>query len=269
MSTLTTPAQPGLDLAATRPIPFTRLVAIELRKMVDTRAGFWLLLSTGLATAGVLVIMLIVGAKTDSVLSFTDFMTGANMPLGVFLPILGIMAVTAEFSQRTALVSFVLVPSRLTLIGAKFVASVMVALLAVATGLLLAAGATFLMGVISDADPIWNQSTVQVTNFFLWHLIGMATGFAFGTLFLNTAVAIVMFFVYSYVLSVAFSIAEVFLKWWRDLRPWADFNFAQQPLVNDQALTSEQWQHLAVSGALWLLLPLAIGLWRVLRAEVK
>ena len=34
-------------------------------------------------------------------------------------------------------------------------------------------------------------------------------------------------------------------------------------------LTGAQWAHLAVSGIIWLVIPLAIGLWRILRAEVE
>ena len=34
-------------------------------------------------------------------------------------------------------------------------------------------------------------------------------------------------------------------------------------------MTDEDWAHFAVSGLIWLVLPLTIGLWRVLRAEVK
>ena len=30
-----------LDLSATSQVPFARLVAVELRKARDTRAGFW------------------------------------------------------------------------------------------------------------------------------------------------------------------------------------------------------------------------------------
>ena len=41
MSTAT--AAPTLDISGTQPIPFWRLVLVELRKSYDTRAGFWLL----------------------------------------------------------------------------------------------------------------------------------------------------------------------------------------------------------------------------------
>src|SRR5205085_9735016 len=51
---------PGtLDLTADKPVPFTRLVKVELRKMLDTRAGMWLLIAIALLTGLVLVIFLI------------------------------------------------------------------------------------------------------------------------------------------------------------------------------------------------------------------
>ena len=34
-------------------------------------------------------------------------------------------------------------------------------------------------------------------------------------------------------------------------------------------MTGEDWAHFAVSGFIWLVVPLVIGIWRVLRAEVK
>jgi hypothetical protein len=53
-----------------------------------------------------------------------------------------------------------------------------------------------------------------------------------------------------------------------DLRPWTDFNFAQGPLV-DATMTGKDWAYFAVSGLIWLVVPLGVGAWRVLRAEVK
>ena len=57
-------------------------------------------------------------------------------------------------------------------------------------------------------------------------------------------------------------------QWFADLQPWVDYTYAQNPLYNG-TLTGEQWQHLAVSGALWFILPMAVGLVLVRRAEVK
>ena len=257
-----------LDLSRTPPVPLTRLIGVEVRKMVDTRAGRWLLISTGLVTALVLVIQLWVVVAQDISVDFADFMVAMNTPMGVFLPILGIMAVTSEFGQRTALVTFTQVPSRMKVYAAKFVATLGLAVVAVVLGLLLATAANLLYGVLEGIDPVWGVGAGDVGRYFLLHAIGLATGFAFGTLFLNTAVAIVLYFVYSFVLPGLFAFGAAVIGWFRDLQPWIDFNAAQQPLI-EGGVSGEEWAHLAVSGLLWLVLPLVVGLWRVLRAEVK
>ncbi len=40
-------------------------------------------------------------------------------------------------------------------------------------------------------------------------------------------------------------------------------------MLFDGSVTTEQWQQLAVSGTIWLLVPLAVGLFIVRRSEVK
>ena len=56
-----TPGAPGMiDISGSAKVPFSRLVRVELRKMADTRAGFWLLTSIALITAAILVIFLLV-----------------------------------------------------------------------------------------------------------------------------------------------------------------------------------------------------------------
>ena len=65
-----------------------------------------------------------------------------------------------------------------------------------------------------------------------------------------------------------FALGSALMGWFADLSPWIDFQAAQLP-VQDLSVNGDEWGHLIVSGLLWLGLPLAIGLWRVLRAEVK
>lgn len=257
-----------LDFSRTPPVPLSRLIGVEIRKMIDTRAGRWLLISTGLVTALVLVIQLAVVVTQDLSVDFGDFMVGMNTPMGVFLPVLGIMAVTSEFGQRTALVTFTQVPSRLTVYAAKFVATLGLAAVAVVVGLLLASVANLLYGVLAGVAPVWGVGVGDVGRYFLLHAIGLATGFGFGTLFLNTAVAIVLYFVYSLVLPGLLALGAALISWFGRLQPWIDFNAAQQPLI-DGGVSGKDWAHLVVSGLLWLVLPLVVGLWRVLRAEVK
>jgi ABC-type transport system involved in multi-copper enzyme maturation permease subunit len=96
----------------------------------------------------------------------------------------------------------------------------------------------------------------------------MLGGFALASLFLNTPTAIVVFVVYRYVLPGLFGIGSALMDWFSHVSPWIDFQSAQSELY-DMPLTAAQWGHLAVSGVVWLVVPLVIGLWRIARAEVK
>ena len=58
------------------------------------------------------------------------------------------------------------------------------------------------------------------------------------------------------------------MGWFTDLAPWVDFQAAQGPLF-DGPMHGSDCAHLVLSGFIWLIVPLGIGLWRIRRAEVK
>jgi hypothetical protein len=111
MSTAIAPLE--LDVSSSTRTPFSRLVHVELRKMLDTRAGFWLVLVAMLISAVAAVIALLVHALSDAEVTAMGWVNIMNIPLGIFLPVIAILSVTSEWSQRTALVSFSLEPHRL------------------------------------------------------------------------------------------------------------------------------------------------------------
>jgi ABC-2 type transport system permease protein len=88
---------------------------------------------------------------------------------------------------------------------------------------------------------------------------------ALGLIFLNSAAAILTFFV----LPTAFSIVASLWAALHDIAPWVDLGTSQVPLFSGVNLTGEEWAQFATSSLIWILLPFAVGLWRVLRAEVK
>jgi ABC-2 type transport system permease protein len=122
--------------------------------------------------------------------------------------------------------------------------------------------------VLSDDPTTWDASVAHTAGFVVLQVVGMLTGFAFAALLLNTPAAIVIYMVYSFVLPGLFELGAQLLDWFDQIRPWIDFNLAQGPLV-DATMTGEDWAHFAVSGFIWLVIPISIGFWRVLRAEVK
>jgi ABC-2 type transport system permease protein len=260
MSAATVPASAPIDVSGTRGIAFGRLVRVELRKLVDTRASRWLLIVIGGVTLLIILAVLVLGKQDDR--TFDTFLGAAGGLQGFFLPLLPIMLVTSEWGQRTALTTFTLVPSRVRVIAAKLVASVAVGIAAIALAFVLASIGTALGGA---ADPWSGVVPGDFWKFALLETLGILQGFGFALLFLNTAVAIVVFLVLPNVFS---AVANLWSKM-HAAAPWVDPGTAQQPLFLRGAMTGEQWAHIAVSGAIWILLPLVVGLVRVLRAEVK
>jgi len=266
---VSTPGPGVLDVSSTPGIPFARLVRVELRKMADTRAGRWLLIAMAALTALVLTIQLIVLLSQDRVATFGSFGAGANVPMVILLPVLGVMSVTSEWNQRTAMVTFALVPSRGRVILAKYVSALVLAIAGTIVAFVLMTGANLVYGALSSHPQVWDVGPTDFLEICLVYVLALSTGFAFGSALLNTAAAIVVYFVYSFVLPGLFELGASAMSWFDDLRPWLDFSTAQAPLQNTESLSSGEWGHLVVSGLIWLGLPLAIGVRRVLRAEVK
>ena len=263
-------ARPTTDVATparvVRPIPTGRLVKVELRKMFDTRAGFWLMASVGivsvLATAAVII------WASDAAITQNNFSAAIGMPLSVVLPIIAILSVTGEYSQRTGLTTYTLVPWRGRVLGAKLVATLLVGVAAMLVALAVGALGNVLGSTIAGIDAVWDISLSEFGTIVLANVLGMLMGFMLGVLLRSSAAAIVGYFVYAFVLPVAFGTLAAFQEWFRDLQPWVDVNYATTRLF-EGGLTAENWQQLAVTTVVWLWIPLALGLRAVLRAEVK
>src|SRR3954453_13947366 len=98
----TTASMPTLDISGTARVPFSTMVKVELRKSYDTRAGFWLLMTIGIIVVLAETIALLITTINDDAMSWGDFVAVAAYPTGLLLPVLGIMLVTTEWSQRSA-----------------------------------------------------------------------------------------------------------------------------------------------------------------------
>ncbi len=261
----TTPDAPAARRTV-RPIPTRRLVAVELRKMFDTRAGFWLMASVGivsvLATAAVII------WAPDEAITLETFSTAIGMPLSVVLPIIAILSITGEYSQRTGLTTYTLVPWRGRVMASKLVVTLAIGVVSMLLALGIGALGNLLGSAITGLDPVWDITVETFSYIVLANILSMLMGFMLGVLFRSSAGAIVGYFVYSLVLPVAFGTLAAFQGWFSDLQPWVDVQFAITRLF-DQTMTAEYWQQLGVTTLVWLWIPLALGLRAVLRAEVK
>jgi len=256
MSTAATPS----DLPAPRPLAATapglgRLTAVELRKMVDTRAGAWLLGITAALTLAVAVIA--VFAFPDEDARLLDFFAIATLPSTLLLPVIGILLVTSEWSQRTAMVTFTLVPRRLRIFAAKLLAGL--ALSGAAFVLSLVAGVAMTAAAAGD----WSFSFALGVQGAVSVVVPMLAGIGFGAVLLASAPAIVLYYVLPAAWSALGSIPAV-----ESVAEWLDQARTMTPLL-EETLSSGQWARVATSLALWLALPLAVGCWRIAKADVR
>ena len=249
-----------LDLTGTTRPPMSRLVKVELRKMVDTRAGMWLLITIAAVTVLATTIFGLAGHDEDR--TFYNFMQFAGAPQGVLLPVLGILLVTQEWSQRTAMVTFTLEPHRSRTLAAKVYAALIVGLVAFVIAVGVGALATVVFG---GTDPWREVGAVDFLKFGILQFSGILQGLAFGLLFLSSAFAIVLYFVLPTAFSILFNTVPALV----DSAPWIDFGTAQGPLGDPGNLSGKEWTQLAITGTIWVILPFVAGLWRMLRAEVK
>ena len=234
--------------------------------MFDTRAGFWLIASVGLVS--VLATAAVIIWAPDDAITQNNFSVTIGMPLSVVLPIIAILSVTSEYSQRTGLTTYTLMPWRGRVMTAKVIATLLVGVAAMFVALAVGALGNVLGSTITGLDAVWDITLVEFGSIVLANVLGMLMGFMLGVLFRSSAAAIVGYFVYSFVLPVALGTLAAFQGWFADLQPWVDVNYAITRLFDD-TMTAEYWQQLGVTTLVWLWIPLALGLRAVLRAEVK
>ena len=271
MTTQTISASPATRRPPHRPIrttriPLRRIVAVELRKSFDTRAGWWLLASVGLVS--VLTSGAVIAWAPDDEFAYSTFTTTIAFPMSVILPIIAALAVTAEWTQRSGLTTFTVVPHRGRIMLGKAIAVVSVALPATAVALVVGAAGNVVSSWISGNGTVWDQDLMAVPYLLLSLALALAMGLVCGTLIRNSAGAIVAFFVFSFVIPPLLGLLAMTQDWFHDVQPWVDLDFQLAALLQG-SFDSEQWLQLAATSTLWLLLPLTVGMWTLVRSEVK
>jgi ABC-type transport system involved in multi-copper enzyme maturation permease subunit len=245
---LRTAARPGVG----------RLTRVELRKMVDTRAGFWLLI-------GVLALMIttsIVAAVTGDTADHTlhGIFTAAVWPAYVLLPVVGILLVSSEWSQRTTLITFTLVPHRSRVLVSKLLAGVLVAAAAWLAALAIAALVTAVAA--PGIGGTWSPSGIVLGQTLLLVVAAMITGLGFGAMLLSSAPAIVLSFGLPLAWSALGSIPSL-----TGTAGWLDGSRSYAPLT-DHVVDATEWARVGTTVALWMLVPVLVGVWRISRSEV-
>ncbi|MFI2707653.1 ABC transporter permease, partial [Nocardioides sp. CER28] len=231
------------DRAVPKPIPFSRILGVELRKMFDTRSGFWLMASIGIlavvATGAVIIF------APDDQIDYGAFGSAVGVPMTVILPIIAILSVSSEWSQRSALTTFTLVPSRARVIAAKATLTVAIGVVSMLVALGVGAVGNVVGSALAGVDQTWNISPSEFAQIVLADGIGMLMGFMLGVLLRSSPAAVVGYFVYSLVLpGISGALANA-TDWWNQHGAWFDLNWASGNLYDD--MTGQMWAQLGVT----------------------
>ncbi len=124
--------------SALGPIPFSRLVRVEWAKATDTRAARWLLALVALSTAGMMLVPVLAPTSFDQ--TYASYLRVAALGLTILLPVVAILMLTGEWSQRSVFTTFTQEPRRIRILNAKL-----------AVSMVLGGGAAVFGGVVTAA----------------------------------------------------------------------------------------------------------------------
>ncbi len=236
------------------------VLAMELRKAVDIRASRWLLLAALLlavvtSASGVAQ----VGGDPAGV-ELAPFLDRVLLGVTLLLPLVGVLVVASEWSRRTALSTFALVPRRGRVLSAKVAAALLVVVTVVlvcgGVGLAGAALAARVAGVpvVLDGGVAAVVSAVATTA--LLTLVGVGIGALAG----STSVGVLAYLV----LPLGFSLVAPQVL--GDAAAWVDGVGVFERVAEG---TTRPWAPTGTALALWVALPLALGTARFLRREMR
>lgn len=283
MTTETLGAQPEqplrtLDTSQTAPVPFGRLVRVEGRKMMDTRAGFWLLVVTGLLLVLAMGITLLVAALDDDLrLTASAISEIMIIPVSLLIPVFAVLVVTNEWSQRTHLVTFTLEPNRVRVVVAKLVAVSTLAVATIVAAIALGGVGNLLYGALTGNDVVWNLDASTLAWTVVVQVLFFLMGFGIGMLLLNTPGAVAIFYLIGFLLPfMVYSTLYSLFDWARDILPWVDMTTASVPITSGTDFMGQpvevgalEYAQFGVTAVIYVVVPVLLGTWRVLRAEAK
>jgi ABC-2 type transport system permease protein len=247
-------------------IPLSRVVRVELRKMFDTRSGFWLIASIGIT--GLLATIATIVFAPDDQLTYYRFAEAVGYPISVILPMVALLSITSEWSQRSGLTTFTYVPNRRRVVLAKTTSSVLIAVASMMFAFAAGAIGNAAGSRIAGTPTVWDLSVGHALTIVLGNLTCLLLGTVLGMVLRSSAGGLVTYFVLALVVPNLFTVLAASQHWFHQLQPWVDLSLAQSFLFNGMH-TSAEWAHVVVTVALWIVLPGAYGLRRVMRSEVK
>ncbi|MFD1934848.1 MULTISPECIES: ABC transporter permease [Nonomuraea] len=236
----------------------TRLLAVETRKLFDTRSG-------KIMTA-ILIALTVAAITARGVVSGPRLHTlvgTAGVGFGTLLPVLGILSVTGEWSHRTALTTFALEPRRSRVLVAKCLPPLVAAVAAALFAMLVAVPVTAVVAAVQDVPATWEVAPLALLGWTATNVLVVGMGLALGMLLLNAPAAIVICLSAPFLGSVVGGLGPTGAF----VAGWLDLGHATAPLTAGDVNGGDA-ARLAVSALLWIVAPMTAGVVRVIRKDV-
>lgn len=252
------------------PVQFGRVVTVEFRKFFHTtslRCIMWVCLG--------LMAVVAVGLGLGYTTVFHDVETGQTIDapwiavatvirllLQLIFPALIVLPVASEWSTRSAITTFTLVPQRGKVVEAKALVAAVVA----AVGYGLVAGTALLTTYLArlangiSLDGMWADWSEVGCELTVWFLT-MASAFALALLLHNGGLSIALVIGVPIVLQILSQLGEMLMK----VTEW--LNLESSAAVAFQGDDASGIWKLIVAASVWVLLPLVLGTLRTLRRE--
>lgn len=234
-----------------------RRLRIELGKTTDTISGS-VLTAVTIAAAPLLVILWITTEGSEGMT--IDVIVGAGSLAAAFLvPILSAIVITSEWGQGSIVTTFAMDHARLKVMVAKILAGLVVTVVVAAACI----GSSLLVATIAGIDlgparDVLGTCLGVAGALVLYSLLGSA----WGALTLNTPFAIVLALAGPQVANTLVTLMSDRLA---DAGPWFQFSYVVGDLTQGAV---ESWPKLVSVVALWIVVPLLLGLRRVQRADI-
>jgi ABC-type transport system involved in multi-copper enzyme maturation permease subunit len=142
---------------------------------------------------------------------------------------IAILSVTGEWSQRTGLTTFTLLPHRRRVITAKAIACVGVAMVTIPLAFGIGALGNLVGTAIGRGEPVWDLRVTNLLTIVLANVLSVLVGFMLGVVIRSSAGALGAYFIYQFVFPTLALLLATSQGWFRDLEPWLDFDYAQTP----------------------------------------
>ena len=238
-------------------IPFSRSLRVEWHKSIDTRAARWLLASVALVS--VIAAIVPIATPHSSAQDLANYLTITAIGVTLLLPVVSILTLTSEWSQRTVLSTYTQDPRRGRVLAAKLAAGLGLAAIGGLAGLVIASSGLQISHALGR--PVsWDIGSSELIGYGLFVLLSSLMGMAFGALLHNTAAAIAAYFA----IPTLVTLAAVPLS---HIRDWIDTTTTFAWILHGE--WSGHIPQIATSVSIWAVIPLLAGLTRTLRRDVE